>query len=260
LISTRVTQIARGTVSSQHDGEPSSFTGTFMDVPPTASQRFTVDTPAIVAQLPDLTGWVVSLRKSPSSAAFDSFGPSLLDVSVGKFDTAPVAFTESYGDPLDPGWQLVATGTYAVFRDLPVLPDGRQAYFPWSTYATEQRLLAPGDDFTLSPVSAFVTDASLDGHALDGDVPWDGHTPLSFHVGVPAGESGFTADVLWIPAGKNETQLWTRLRSQTADVELPPDAFQLGFDYMIRVAVTSETESSRLTAYTVLGPFRLVQP
>jgi hypothetical protein len=259
LIVSRLTQIARGPVNTQRDGEASSFTGTFSDVTPTASQRFTIDMPAIAAQLPEVDGWVVGLRKSPSSVAFDTFGPSLLAVTVDAVQTAPVTFTESYGDPFDADWQIVATGTYVARLDPPALPDGRRAYFPWSAYATEQRHLELGADFTLAPTQEFVTSASIDGHALVGDLPWDGESPLSFHVDVPAGEAGFIADVLWVPAGEIYPELWTTLRSQAADVVLPADALQLGLDYFVRVAVTNETETSRSVAYKLLGPFRLVR-
>jgi hypothetical protein len=259
LFVSRLTQIARGPVDSQRDGETSAFSGALSNVSPTPTQRFTIDMPAIAAQLPDVDGWVVALSKSPSSVAFDRFGPSLLDVTVGAVGTAPVTFTESYGDPFDAGWQLVATGTYGVHSGPRVLPDGRRVYFTWSAYATEQRHLEPGADFTLAPTRAFVTSASLDGHALVGDVPWDGRSPLTFHVDVPAGEVGFIADVLWVPAGEVYPELWTTVRSQTADVVLPPDALQLGLDYLVRVGVTNETEISHSAAYKILGPFRLVQ-
>lgn len=260
LIVSRLTQIARGPVTTQRDGEASSFTGTFSDVSPTINQRFTVDMPAIAAQLPDVDGWVVGLRKSPSSVAFDRFGPSLLDVTVGAVVTAPVTFTESFGDPFaDAEWQTIASGTYGVHVDPPVLPDGRRVYVGWSAYATEQRHLQPGADFTLGPTRTFVTSASIGGHALAGDVPWDGRSPLSFHVEVPAGETGFSADVLWVPAGEIYPQRWTTLRSQTADLVLPADALQLGLDYFVRVAVTNETETSHSAAYKILGPFRLVR-
>jgi hypothetical protein len=256
----RLTQIARGPVNTQRDGEASSFSGTFSDVSPTANQQFTVDMPAIAAQLPDVDGWVVGLRKSPSSVAFDTFGPSLLDVSVDAVGTAPVTFTESYGDPFNADWQIVATGAYLVVGDPLVLPDGRRVDYTWSAYATEQRHLEPGADFTLGPTRAFVTSASLDGHALVGDVPWDGQSPLSFHVDVPAGEAGFVAEVAWVPPGEIYPELWTTLRSQSADVVLPADALQVGLDYLVRVGVTTETETSRSAAYKVLGPFRLVRP
>lgn len=256
----RLTQIARGSAGSQQDGQPSSFTGTFSDVPLTASQQFTIDMPAITSQLPDVNAWVVGVRKSPSSVAFDTFGPSLLDIYPNAVDAVPVTFTESYGDPFDADWQLVATGTYAVTRDPPVLSDGRSAYFSLSAYATEQRHLEPGAEFTFTPTRSFVTSGTLDGHALEGDVPWDGQAPLSFHVDVPEGEVGFTADLLWLPPDEIEPVLWTTVRSQTADVVLPADAFQLGVDYLVRVGVSNETESSRTVAYKVLGPFRLVRP
>jgi hypothetical protein len=255
----RLTQIARGPVNTQRDGEASSFTATFSDVAPAITQRFTVDMPAIVAQLPDVNGWVVGLRKSPSSVAFDTFGASLLAVSPNSVGTVPFSFTESYGDPFDADWQLVATGTYVVQQDDPVLPDGRPVYYPWSAYATEQRHIRPGEDFTLGPTSAFATSASLDGHVLVGDVPWDGRSPLSLHVDVPADEVGFIADVLWVPAGETFPELWTTLRSQAADVMLPADALQLGLDYFVRVAITNETETSHSAAYKLLGPFRLVR-
>jgi hypothetical protein len=259
LIVSRLTQIARAPANTQRDGEPSSFTGTLSDVTPITNQQFTVDMPAIAAQLPDVDGWVVGLKKSPSSVAFDTFGPSLLAVTVDAVETAPVTFTESYGDPFDADWQIVATGTYVVRLAPPVLPDGRLVYYPWSAYATEQRHLDPGAAFTLAPTRAFVTFASLDGHALVGDVPWDGRSPLSFHVDVPAGEAGFIADVLWVPAGEIYPELWTTLSSETADVMLPADALQLGADYFVRVAVTNETETSHSAAYKLLGPFRLIR-
>jgi hypothetical protein len=259
LLATRLTQIARGPVNTQRDGEASSFTGAFNDVAATSNQQFTVDMPAIAAQLPDVDGWIVGLRKSPSSVAFDTFGPSLLDVTVGKVGTAPVTFTESYGDPFDADWQLVATGVYGVQPAPAALPDGRLAYYGFSALATEQRHLEPGADFTFGPTVDFIASASLDGQPIAGDVPWDGQSPLSFHVDVPAGAVGFTADVLLVPAGEIYPVLWTTVRSQTADVVLPPDAFQVGLDYFVRVTVSNATETSRSTAYKVLGPFRLVR-
>lgn len=241
-------------------GEPSSYVGAFTNVSPTITQQFTVDVPAIVAQRPDVDGWFVSLRRSPSSVAFDGFGPSLLEVSADATATAPVTFSESYGDPFDAGWQLVASGGYVVSFEPQTLPDGRRVNFPWSAYATEQRHLEPGDELALGPTHAFATSASLDGHVLAGDVPWDGRSPMSFHVDVPGGEEGFSADVLWFPRGQTHPELGATLRSPSSEVTLPPgDMFQLDVDYLVRIAVTSETETSRSSASTVLGAFRLVQ-
>lgn len=258
----RLTQVAHGPASTQRDGEPSSYAGTFMDVIPTTTQEFTVDVPAIAAQRPDVDGWFVSLRRSPSSVAFDTFGPPLLEVSEDATATEPVTFSESYGDPFDAGWQLVASGGYVVRFEPRTLPDGRRVNFPWSAYATEQRHLRPGDEFALRPTRAFATSASLDGHPLAGDVPWDGRSPLSFHVDAPGGEGeeGFTADVLWFPPGQTHPELGATLRSPGSEVTLPPgDVFQLDVDYLVRIAVTNETETSRSAASTLLGPFRLVQ-
>ncbi len=256
----RVSQIARGTVSTQRDGEPSSFTGTFGDVLPTASQQFSVDMPAIAAQVPEVNGWVIGLWKSPASVAFDTFGPPLLAVSPGTVDTTPITFTESYGDPFDAGWALLAKGTYGLYPPYVELPRGKLVYPGWTMYATVQRIVEPGAGFTLEPTADFVTSASIDGHALEGDVPWDGESPLSLHVEVPAGVAGFTADVLWVPAEDIYPRRWTTVRSQRTDVVLPVDAFQLGQDYFVRVGVTTETETSRSTTYKLLGPFRLVRP
>jgi hypothetical protein len=94
---------------------------------------------------------------------------------------------------------------------------------------------------------------------LTGDVPWDGQSPLSMHIDAQAGQAGFIVDVLWVPPDETFPELWTTVRSQTADLVLPADALQVGLDYLLRVTVTNATETSYSSAYRLLGPFRLVR-
>jgi hypothetical protein len=255
----KLTQYASGSAPSQRNGELSEFAAAFVDVAATRALTIDVDTTAFADAVPARTHyWGVSVMKGPASRFFDRLGPELLGVGKYPDGSGQFSLTESYGDPFDPSWQTVVTSGYGTLEPTR-LPDGSSLFL--APYAFETRHL-DGDHYTLGPIAGHVSTATLAGHPLTGDIPWDGTSPLALHLDVPPDHAGFGASIYRLAGAPGDLapQSWAGLRSDGSDITLPSTALRAGELYVLRVIVSDETETSRSGVASLLGPFRLVVP
>jgi hypothetical protein len=251
----KLTQVVSGPAESQRDGQSSSFTAQLIDVPATTSVTFRADLDALASMIPaPMHDWSVSLITGPASSAFSIFGPGL--IGVGRLEdpsSRPFATTETYGNPFDTRWPVLASGRYRA-SGLTRLPDGSILLVANDAY--DVRYLE-ADEYVFRPVVQPARSGTLNGYSLAGDVPVDTHSPVTLRLDLEMNNEGFEAEILRLRGAPGSYEHWTTIASDGREITLPGNVLPPG-SFVLRVHVGRGTDTSSSGVYSVIGPFRVV--
>ena len=229
----RLTQLLTAPAVTQVDGAASTISGEFVDVAPTSGVTITLDADAIAASVPDHRPWGIetSLVAGPGTAQGLLLGPALLLFSTGQ-TSGTVRAMESYGNPFDPSWPVLAT-TFVHLRDAAGTAGPSELWD--SSYVTTSSY-----EFHPPPLSRAPT---LDGAPIAGQtIAWDGASPLELSFDVSGDATSVSASV--IREGTSISEVVANLYAPRPPLVVPAELLRAGDSYSFRIGVAWQADSS----------------
>ncbi|HEY1547107.1 MAG TPA: hypothetical protein VGG28_04780 [Kofleriaceae bacterium] len=223
-----LTQIMNAPGVDQIDGGSAMTGASFVDVPMTSQIELAIDPSEFVAAFGSgSASYSMTVIATPGQSDEGLIGPSLVEVDGG---SDGVDVTLPYGNPFDPSWPVFISARYDQTDRL-----------------ASNELVPASASYTFHP-AAIATGFALDDTPLDqGDVAWDGSSPLPFTLVLPDGATGFEltlSDALspFVGAFFDVTG---------SSVVIPPQLFVAGHSYSIEVYTQTATAGAGVS----VGPF-----
>jgi hypothetical protein len=224
-----LTQVMNAPGVDQVNGGSAATGGTFADVAATSQIELAIDPAEFVAAFGS-GSFSIDVLTGPGTSAGLVMGPGLVSIAEDPATTA-VDVTLPYGDPFDATWPVLVYAGY---------------YVQQGEIVASGELVPASASYTFHP-APIASSPMLDRAPLDGNVAWNGISPLAFSVSLPDGASGFVITLRDMPG---ETQQLITVEGSA--VTLPPDVFTPGDTYTMQIGTSVSS-----TAYSsmVAGPF-----